>query len=127
MKQVIKTDKAPASAGTYSQAIKVGNMVYLAGQIALDPATSQVIEGGVREHIIQIFENLRAVAIAAGGDLDSIVRLGVYLTDLSHFAILNQVMEEYFEPPYPARTTIGVSSLPKGVNVEVDAVMVVVG
>lgn len=125
MKQIIQTDKAPACSGTYSQAIKVGNTVYLAGQIPLDPVTQEFVVGDMTAQVTRVFENLRGVAEAAGGDLDSIVRVCVYLTDLGDFPVVNEVMKKYFKLPYPARTTIGVAELPKGAAVEVDAIMVV--
>lgn len=123
MKQFIHTTEAPSAAGSYSQAIKAGNVVYFAGQIPLDPKTQELVTGGIEAEMEQVFKNIKAVAEAAGGSLDHIVRLGVYLIDLSHFAVLNSVMQKYFKEPYPARTTIGVSALPKGSAVEVDAVM----
>lgn len=123
-KQVITSDSAPAAIGTYSQAIKVGNTVYLSGQIPLNPATMEVVEG-IEQQISQVFENLSAVAEAAGGTLQDIVKLNIFLTDLGHFALVNEVMARYFQQPYPARAAIGVASLPKGVPVEMDGVMVV--
>ncbi|MFZ2289355.1 MAG: RidA family protein [Halopseudomonas yangmingensis] len=123
-KQVITSDRAPAAIGTYSQAIKVGNTVYLSGQIPLDPVSMHVVEG-IEQQISQVFENLSAVAEAAGGTLQDIVKLNIFLTDLGHFALVNEVMARYFKQPYPARAAIGVASLPKGVPVEMDAVMVV--
>ena len=122
-KQIIATTSAPAAIGTYSQAVKAGNTVYLSGQIGLDPATMQMVEG-FEAQTVRVFENLKAVAEAAGGSLDRIVRLGLYLTDLSQFAAVNAVMQEYFSAPYPARSTIEVSGLPKGVLFEVEATMV---
>ena len=122
-KQIIATTSAPAAIGTYSQAVKAGNTVYLSGQIGLDPATMQMVEG-FEAQTVRVFENLKAVAEAAGGSLDRIVRLGLYLTDLSQFAAVNAVMQEYFSAPFPARSTIGVSALPRGVAFEADAVMV---
>ena len=123
-KQVITSDQAPAAIGTYSQAIKVGNTVYLSGQIPLDPATMEVVEG-MEQQICRVFDNLQAVAEAAGGSLQNIVKLNIFLTDLSHFGLVNEVMARYFKQPYPARAAIGVASLPKGVPVEMDGVMVV--
>lgn len=123
-KQVITSDQAPAAIGTYSQAIKVGNTVYLSGQIPLDPATMEVVEG-IEAQICQVFDNLSAVATAAGGSLQDIVKLNIFLTDLGHFALVNEVMARYFKQPYPARAAIGVAALPKGVPVEMDGVMVV--
>jgi reactive intermediate/imine deaminase len=120
----IQTDRAPAAIGPYSQATRAGNTVYISGQIPLDPATGEVVQGGIEAQARRAFDNLRAVAEAAGGSLADIVRVGLYLTDLSQFAAVNAVMAEYFEAPYPARSTIEVSALPKGVAFEVDAVMV---
>jgi reactive intermediate/imine deaminase len=123
-KQVIKTDQAPAAIGTYSQAIKAGATVYLSGQIPLDPETMELVAGDMRAQIERVFRNLQAVAGAADGSLADIVRLTVYLTDLSHFALVNEVMKSFFSEPFPARAAIGVATLPKGATVEVDAVMV---
>lgn len=123
-KQVITSDRAPVAIGPYSQAIKVGNTVYLSGQIPLDPATMEVVEG-MEKQICQVFDNLSAVAEAAGGSLQDIVKLNIFLTDLGHFALVNEVMTRYFQQPYPARAAIGVAALPKGVPVEMDGVMVV--
>lgn len=123
-KQVITSDRAPAAIGTYSQAIKVGNTVYLSGQIPLDPETMEVVEG-IEQQICRVFDNLTAVAEAAGGNLQDIVKLNIFLTDLGHFGLVNEVMARYFTQPYPARAAIGVASLPKGVPVEMDGVMVV--
>jgi reactive intermediate/imine deaminase len=123
-KQVITSDRAPAAIGTYSQAIKVGNTVYLSGQIPLDPETMEVVEG-IEQQICQVFDNLTAVAEAAGGNLQDIVKLNIFLTDLGHFGLVNEVMARYFTQPYPARAAIGVASLPKGVPVEMDGIMVV--
>ena len=122
-KQIIATTSAPAAIGTYSQAVKAGNTVYLSGQIGLDPATMQMVEG-FEAQTVRVFENLKAVAEAAGGSLDKIVRLGLYMTDLGEFAKVNAVMQEYFNAPFPARSTIEVSGLPKGAAFEVDAVMI---
>lgn len=119
---VIKTDRAPAAIGTYSQAIKVGNTVYLSGQIALDPATMQLKES-IEDQIVQVFENLKAVCEAAGGSLADIAKLNIFLTDLSHFALVNETMAKYFAEPYPARAAIGVASLPRGALVEMDGVV----
>lgn len=120
----IQTDRAPAAIGPYSQAVRSGDTVYFSGQIALDPATGEVVDGGIEAQARRAFDNLRAVAEAAGGTMGDIVRVGLYLTDLSQFAAVNAVMAEYFDAPYPARSTIEVSALPKGVVFEVDAVMV---
>ena len=124
MSQVIHTDQAPAAIGPYSQAVRSGNTVYFSGAIPLVPATGEVVAGDIVAQARQVFDNLKAVAEAAGGSLDRIVRLGLYLTDLSQFAAVNTVMGEYFGQPYPARSTIEVSALPKGAAFEVDAVMV---
>ena len=119
----ISTPLAPQAIGTYSQAVKAGTTVYLSGQIPLDPATGALVEGDVETHIRRVFDNLRAVARAAGGDLANLVKLNVYLTDLGHFQAVNKVMAEYFAPPYPARAALGVAALPKGACVEVDGVL----
>lgn len=123
-KSIIQTDLAPKAIGTYSQAIKVGNTVYLSGQIPLDPITMQIVDGGIRAQIARVFENLRAVAIAASGDLSDMVKLNIFLTDLNHFPIVNEIMAEYFQSPYPARAVIGVAALPKNADVEIDGMMV---
>ena len=123
-KQIIHTDHAPAAIGPYSQAVRAGNTVYFSGQIPLDPATGNLVDGDIAAQARRAFDNLKAVAEAAGGSLDRVVRLGLYLTDLSQFAAVNAVMQEYFSAPYPARSTIGVSALPKGVSFDADAVMV---
>ena len=123
-KQIIHTDHAPAAIGPYSQAVRAGNTVYFSGQIPLDPATGNLVDGDIAAQARRAFDNLKAVAEAAGGSLDQIVRLGLYLTDLSQFAAVNAVMQDYFAAPYPARSTIEVSGLPKGAAFEVDAVMV---
>ncbi len=122
-KEVIYTDKAPQAIGTYSQAIKVDGTVYLSGQIALHPATMEVVEGDISVQIRRVFDNLKAVAEAAGGDFYDVVKLNVYLTDLSHFPLVNEIMGEYFAQPYPARAVVGIETLPKGVAVEMDAIM----
>ncbi len=123
-KEIISTPNAPAAIGTYSQAVKVDSTVYLSGQIPLNPATMEVVSGGIEAEIRQVFENLRAVCQAAGGDLQDIVKLNIFLTDLNNFPILNEIMGHYFEQPYPARAAIGVASLPKGVGVEMDGILV---
>lgn len=123
-KQVITSDRAPAAIGTYSQAMKVGNTVYLSGQIPLDPETMEVVEG-MEQQVCRVFDNLTAVAEAAGGTLQDIVKLNIFLTDLGHFGLVNEVMARYFKQPYPARAAVGVAALPKGVPVEMDAIMVV--
>ncbi|MDP2228124.1 MAG: RidA family protein [Moraxellaceae bacterium] len=119
---IIKTDKAPAAIGTYSQAVKVGSTVYLSGQIALDPAT-MVLKETIGEQITQVFENLQAVCVAAGGSLQDIAKLNIFLTDLSHFALVNETMAKYFREPYPARAAVGVAALPRGAQVEMDGIM----
>ena len=121
---VIKTDKAPQAIGTYSQAIKTGNTIYLAGQIPLVPETMVLVDGDMRAQIRRVFENLVAVAKASGGSLQDVVKLNVYLTDLGHFPLVNEVMAQYFREPYPARAAVGVAALPKGAAVEMDAIMV---
>ena len=120
----VSTTAAPQAIGTYSQAIRAGDTVYLSGQIPLDPQTMEIVTGGFEAQARRVFENLRAVAAAAGGDLSRAVKLNIYLTDLGNFAELNRVMAEYFTAPYPARATLGVASLPRGAAVEVDAVLV---
>ncbi|MDF1643306.1 MAG: RidA family protein [Pseudomonadales bacterium] len=122
-KQVIATDLAPAAIGTYSQAVRVGTTIYLSGQIPLDPKTMEIVPGDIEQHIVQVFENLKAVADAAGATLDQIVKLNIFLTDLGNFALVNEVMARYFSQPYPARAAVGVASLPKAVAVEMDAVI----
>jgi reactive intermediate/imine deaminase len=123
-REIIGTDRAPAAIGAYSQAVKVGDTVYLSGQIPLVPATMQLVEGGMETQIRRVFDNLAAVARAAGGNLADTVKLNVFLTDLGHFALVNQIMAEYFQEPYPARAAIGVAALPRGAQVEMDAVLV---
>jgi reactive intermediate/imine deaminase len=120
--QRIQTAAAPAAIGTYSQAIRAGGTVYLSGQIGLDPATGQLVDG-IEAQVERVFQNLRAVAGAAGGSLDDMVRVTVYLTDLGHFGHVNEAMSRHFREPYPARSTVGVASLPRGALVEVDAIM----
>ncbi len=122
-REIIRTDQAPQAIGTYSQAVRVGNTVWLSGQIPLVPATMELVEGDMEAQIRRVFDNLSAVAAAAGGSLADVVKLNVFLTDLSHFPLVNQVMAEYFSEPYPARAAIGVAALPKGAAVEMDAVM----
>ena len=122
--QIIATAQAPAAIGPYSQAVRAGDTVYFSGQIPLDPATGNLVEGDIAAQTRRVFDNLVAVAQAAGGSLAQIARVGIYVTDLANFAAVNAVMAEYFQQPYPARSTIEVSALPKGAQVEVDAVMV---
>ncbi|MET0289228.1 MAG: RidA family protein [Pseudoxanthomonas sp.] len=123
-RQIIHTDNAPAAIGPYSQAVRAGNTVFFSGQIPLDPATGNIVDGDIEAQAVRAFDNLKAVAEAAGGSLDKMVRLGLYLTDLGQFAKVNEVMQRYFSAPFPARSTIEVSALPKGALFEVDAVMV---
>ena len=122
-KQIIHSDDAPAAIGTYSQAIRSGDFVFLSGQIPLDPETMEIVDGNFEARARRVFDNLKAVAGAAGGNLNQIVKLTVFLTDLSNFATVNSVMEDYFDKPYPARAAVGVASLPKGVDVEADAIL----
>ena len=122
-KTVITSPNAPAAIGTYSQAIKAGNTVYLSGQIPLDPKTMELVQG-FEEQTVQVFENLKAVIEAAGGSFKDVVKLNIFLTDLGHFAKVNEVMGRYFEQPYPARAAIGVASLPRGAQVEMDGILV---
>lgn len=124
-KEIIYTPNAPAAIGTYSQAVQVGNTVYLSGQIPLDPSTMQLVGPEITVQIRQVFENLKAVAEAAGGSLNNLVKVNVYLTDLNHFAEVNQMMAEYITQPYPARAAVQVSALPKGAAVEIEGVLVV--
>jgi len=126
-KEIIATNEAPQAIGTYSQAVKVGDSVYLSGQIPLLPETMELVNGDIRAQITRVFDNLSAVARAAGGSLSDVVKLNVFLTDLSHFPIINEVMAEYFKQPYPARAAIGVAALPKGAEVEMDAILVLAG
>ena len=122
-REAISSRDAPAAIGTYSQAIKADGLVFLSGQIPLDPASMTVVGGDFDARARQVFDNLSAVAVAAGGSLNDIVKLTVFLTDLDNFATVNKVMEDYFEEPYPARAAVGVASLPKGVDVEADAIL----
>lgn len=122
-RQIIQTDKAPQAIGTYSQAVKVGNTVYLSGQIPLDPQSMNLVDGDMAAQVRRVFDNLSAVAEAAGGSLKHIAKLNIFLTDLSHFALVNEIMAEYFQQPYPARAAVGVASLPKDAAVEMDAIM----
>lgn len=123
-KSIIHSDAAPRAIGTYSQAVKVGETVYLSGQIPLDPVSMQLVEGSIDVQIRRVFDNLKAVCEAAGGDLSHIVKLNIFLTDLANFATVNEVMATYFQQPYPARAAIGVAALPKGAQVEMDGVLV---
>ncbi|HXH03345.1 MAG TPA: RidA family protein [Candidatus Competibacteraceae bacterium] len=125
-RQIISTDRAPAAIGTYSQAVKVGNTVYLSGQIPLDPATMQLVEG-FEAQTRRVFDNLKAVAEAAGGGFKDFVKVNIYLTDLANFPKVNEIMAEYFAQPYPARAAVGVAALPRGSLVEIEGVMVLQG
>ena len=122
-REIIHTSKAPEAIGTYSQAVKVGDVVYMSGQIPLVPETMTIVEGDFATQVRRVFDNLTAVAEAAGGSLQDVVKLNIFLTDLSYFGTVNEIMAEYFQQPYPARAAIGVASLPKDVPVEMDAVM----
>ena len=122
-KRAVRSDDAPAAIGTYSQAILSGDFAFLSGQIPLDPSTMSIVDGDFEARARRVFDNLRAVAKAAGGDLDRIVKLTIYLTDLEDFAAVNRVMEDYFTPPYPARAAVGVAALPKGADVEAEAIL----
>jgi reactive intermediate/imine deaminase len=124
-KQTIHSNDAPAAIGTYSQAIKSGDFVFLSGQIPLDPKTMEIVDGDFEVRARRVFDNLKAVAEAAGGGLNHVVKLTIFLTDLGNFATVNSVMEDYFDQPYPARAAIGVASLPKGVDIEADAILAV--
>jgi reactive intermediate/imine deaminase len=123
-KEPIQTSRAPAAIGPYSQAIRAGSTIYMSGQIPLDPKTMELVKGDVRAQARQVFDNLAAVAQAAGGSLDNAVRLTIYLTDLAHFPVVNEIMAEYCNEPHPARVTIGVSQLPRGAAVEIDGILV---
>lgn len=122
-REIVNTDQAPQAIGTYSQAVKVGGTVYLSGQIALDPQSMAMVEGDTEAEIRRVLDNLQAVARAAGGSLDDMAKLNVFLVDLANFALVNQVMAEYFQEPYPARAAIGVAALPRNANVEMDGVL----
>jgi len=122
-REIIQTQKAPQAIGTYSQAVKVDTTVYLSGQIPLIPETMELVTGDISQQIRRVFDNLQAVAQAAGGDLKDVVKLNVFLTDLANFPTVNEIMAEYFSQPYPARAAVGVAALPKGANVEMDAVL----
>jgi reactive intermediate/imine deaminase len=122
-KKIISTPNAPAAIGVYSQAAQVGNTIWVSGQIALDPATKEMVAGGVEAEIHQVFRNLKAIVTAAGAGFDDVVKATVFLTDLSHFALVNKIMAEYFREPYPARAAVGVSALPRGAQVEVECIV----
>ena len=123
-REIIHTDRAPQAIGTYSQAVKLGDTVYLSGQIPLDPKTMELVQGSIQVQIERVFDNLQAVAESAGGSLADVVKLNIFLTDLGDFPVVNEVMARYFSAPYPARAAIGVAALPKGAGVEMDAVLV---
>lgn len=123
-KEIVITNEAPKAIGTYSQAVKVGNTVYLSGQIPLDPASGEMVAGEIRAQITRVFDNLAAVAKAAGGSLQDVVKLNVFLVDLKHFPQVNEIMAQYFKEPYPARAAVGVAALPRNAQVEMDAIMV---
>jgi reactive intermediate/imine deaminase len=122
-KQIISTPNAPAAIGIYSQAVRVGNTIWVSGQIPLDPATQDLVKGDIEAQIRRVFENLKAVVLAAGASLDNVVKATVFLIDLSHFALVNKVMAEYFREPYPARAAVGVAALPRGAQVEVECIV----
>jgi len=122
-REIIRTDQAPQAIGTYSQAVKSGSTVYLSGQIPLVPETMEMVEGDIEAQIRRVFDNLQAVARAAGGELSDVAKLNVFLTDLVHFPVVNSVMADYFSEPYPARAAVGVAALPKNAEVEMDAIM----
>lgn len=126
-REIIRTENAPGAIGPYSQAVRVGDTVYLSGQIPLDPTTMELVTGGIAVQVRRVFDNLRVVCQEAGGDLAGIVKLTIYLTDLSHFACVNEIMSEYFHEPYPARAAIGVAALPRGAAVEIEAIMSLAG
>ena len=123
-REIIHTDAAPAAIGTYTQAVKYGGMVYMSGQIPLDPKTMTLVNATIEDEIHQVFRNLRAVAQAAGGGLQHVAKLNVFLTDLAHFAKVNEIMGQYFVQPYPARAAVGVAALPRGARIEADAILV---
>ncbi len=122
-KQIISTPHAPAAIGVYSQAVRVGNTIWVSGQIPLDPKTKELVSAEIEPQVRQVFENLKAIVIAAGASLDDVVKATVFLIDLSHFALVNKVMAEYFREPYPARAAIGVAALPRGAQVEVECIV----
>jgi reactive intermediate/imine deaminase len=122
-KQIISTANAPAAIGIYSQAVRVGNTIWVSGQIPLDPVTNEMVTGDVEAQVRRVFENLKAIVLAAGASLDDVVKATVFLTDLSHFGLVNKVMAEYFREPYPARAAVGVAALPRGAQVEVECIV----
>jgi reactive intermediate/imine deaminase len=124
-RSIVSTENAPQAIGTYSQAVKVGNTVYLSGQIPLDPQTMALVDGDMEAQIVRVFENIKAVCEAAGGNLQQIVKLNIFLIDLQHFALVNELMARYFQQPYPARAAVAVAALPKDAQVEMDGVMVI--
>jgi reactive intermediate/imine deaminase len=121
-RQIIKTDAAPKAIGTYSQAVRAGDTLYISGQVPFDPASGELLSGDMEGQIRRVFDNLKAIVEAAGGDFSHVVKLNVYLVDLKHFALVNQVMAQYFREPYPARAAVGVASLPRGAQVEMECV-----
>jgi len=122
-KQIISTANAPAAIGVYSQAVRVGNAIWVSGQIPLDPVTQELVTGDMEAQVRQVFQNLRAIVVAAGASLDDVVKATVFLIDLSHFALVNKVMAEYFREPYPARAAVGVAALPRGAKIEVECIV----
>jgi reactive intermediate/imine deaminase len=122
-KQIISTQDAPAAIGVYSQAVRVGNTIWVSGQIPLDPKTKELVQGDVEAQVRQVFENLKAIVVAAGASFDDVVKATVFLVDLSHFGLVNKVMAEYFREPYPARAAVGVAALPRGAQVEVECIV----
>ena len=122
-KQIISTTEAPSAIGPYSQAVRVGNTIWVSGQIPLDPATKEMVDGDIEAQIRRVFENLKIIVLAAGASLDEVVKVNIFLIDLSHFALVNKVMAEYFRAPYPARAAVGVASLPRGAQVEVECIV----
>jgi len=122
-KQIISTHNAPAAIGVYSQAVRVGNTIWVSGQIPLDPATKELVTGGIEAQVRQVFENLKAIVVAAGASFDEVVKATVFLTDFSHFALVNKIMAEYFREPYPARAAVGVAALPRGAEIEVECIV----
>jgi len=122
-KQIISTTEAPSAIGPYSQAVRVGNTIWVSGQIPLDPATKELVAGDIEAQIRRVFENLKIIVLAAGAGLDEVVKVNIFLIDLSHFALVNKVMAEYFRAPYPARAAVGVASLPRGAQVEVECIV----
>ena len=122
-KQIISTTSAPAAIGTYSQATRVGNTIWVSGQIPLDPATKELVKGDMEAQVRRVFENMKAIVLASGASLDEVVKVSIFLTDLAHFALVNKVMAEYFREPYPARAAVGVAALPRGAQVEVECIV----